>query len=159
MLRLWVQWWQWMMITSCIYSNKMQSIALFLFHFFPSVLLITYLHCLLLQFLFEAATAHCVDLATDRHGCCVLQKCLQHSGGEQKHRLISEITSNALLLSQDPFGLDWSYLFFLAVLEYFVTVISCFHALRIESFWQPFCCSNQAGPSCPRPISGEWNPC
>ncbi|XXG42641.1 hypothetical protein AAC387_Pa01g2868 [Persea americana] len=56
------------------------------------------------EFLFEAATAHCVDLATDRHGCCVLQKCLQHSGGEQKHRLMSEITSNALLLSQDPFG-------------------------------------------------------
>ncbi|WCJ28795.1 pumilio 12 [Euphorbia peplus] len=55
-------------------------------------------------FLFDAATANCVELATDRHGCCVLQKCLSHSEGEQRQRLISEITSNALILSQDPFG-------------------------------------------------------
>lgn len=57
-----------------------------------------------LQFLFEAAITHCVDLATDRHGCCVLQKCLGYSEGEQKQHLVSEIASNALLLSQDPFG-------------------------------------------------------
>ncbi|XP_065879381.1 pumilio homolog 12 isoform X2 [Euphorbia lathyris] len=55
-------------------------------------------------FLFDAATANCVELATDRHGCCVLQKCLSHSDGEQRQRLISEITSNALILCQDPFG-------------------------------------------------------
>ncbi|KAL6008147.1 Pumilio 12 [Asimina triloba] len=55
-------------------------------------------------FLFEAAIHHCAELATDRHGCCVLQKCLQHLDGGQKHRLMSEITSNALSLSQDPFG-------------------------------------------------------
>jgi len=57
-----------------------------------------------LQFLFEAAITHCVELATDRHGCCVLQKCLGYSEGEQKQHLVSEIASNALLLSQDPFG-------------------------------------------------------
>ncbi|KAG6632716.1 pumilio homolog 12 isoform X2 [Carya illinoinensis] len=56
------------------------------------------------EFLFEAATANCVDLATDRHGCCVLQKCLSHSDGEQRRRLVCEITSNALILSQDPYG-------------------------------------------------------
>ncbi|CAL9243827.1 unnamed protein product [Arabidopsis halleri] len=56
------------------------------------------------KFLFEAAITHCVDLATDRHGCCVLQKCLGYSEGEQKQHLVSEIASNALLLSQDPFG-------------------------------------------------------
>ncbi|XP_010276396.1 PREDICTED: uncharacterized protein LOC104611153 isoform X2 [Nelumbo nucifera] len=56
------------------------------------------------EFLFEAATSHCVELATDRHGCCVLQKCLSHSDGEQRRQLICEITSNALMLSQDPFG-------------------------------------------------------
>ncbi|KAF8395983.1 hypothetical protein HHK36_017594 [Tetracentron sinense] len=56
------------------------------------------------EFLFEAATVHCVELATDKHGCCVLQKCLSHSDGEQKCHLISEIASNALILSQDPFG-------------------------------------------------------
>ncbi|KAM7277958.1 hypothetical protein ACFE04_005092 [Oxalis oulophora] len=56
------------------------------------------------EFLFEAATNHCVELATDRHGCCVLQKCLVHFDGEQRQHIVCQITSNALLLSQDPFG-------------------------------------------------------
>ncbi|ESQ42766.1 hypothetical protein EUTSA_v10015278mg [Eutrema salsugineum] len=56
------------------------------------------------KFLFEAAITHCVELATDRHGCVVLQKCLGYSEGETKDHLVSEIASNALLLSQDPFG-------------------------------------------------------
>lgn len=56
------------------------------------------------EFLFDAAIANCVEIATDRHGCCVLQKCLSHSDGEQRCRLICEITSNALILSQDPYG-------------------------------------------------------
>lgn len=64
------------------------------------------------QFLFEAATANCVELATDRHGCCVLQKCLSHSDGEQRRRLVCEITSNSLILSQDPFGYPCLFLFF-----------------------------------------------
>ncbi|CAN7122165.1 unnamed protein product [Brassica rapa subsp. narinosa] len=56
------------------------------------------------KFLFEAVMSHCVELATDRYGCCVLQKCLAHFEGEQKEHLVSEIASNALLFSQDPFG-------------------------------------------------------
>ncbi|PSR86915.1 Pumilio 12 like [Actinidia chinensis var. chinensis] len=56
------------------------------------------------EFLFEAAIANCVELATDRHGCCVLQKCLGRSDGEHRRRMICEITSNALILSQDQFG-------------------------------------------------------
>uniref|UniRef100_M4CF30 PUM-HD domain-containing protein n=2 Tax=Brassica campestris TaxID=3711 RepID=M4CF30_BRACM len=59
-------------------------------------------HCK--KFLFGAAMTHCVELATDRHGCCVLQKCIGYFEGEQKDRLVSKIASNALLLSQDPFG-------------------------------------------------------
>ncbi|CAG7879995.1 pumilio homolog 12-like [Brassica rapa] len=56
------------------------------------------------KFLFEVVIAHCVDLATDQHGCCVLQKCIGYSKGEQKYHLVTEIASNALLLSQHPFG-------------------------------------------------------
>ncbi|CAN7140018.1 unnamed protein product [Brassica rapa subsp. narinosa] len=59
-------------------------------------------HCK--KFLFGAAMTHCVELATDRHGCCVLQKCIGYFEGEQKDRLVSKVASNALLLSQDPFG-------------------------------------------------------
>ncbi|KAJ0982551.1 hypothetical protein J5N97_010806 [Dioscorea zingiberensis] len=56
------------------------------------------------EFLYVAAVSHCVELATDRQGCCVLQKCLYHSDGERKDRLMSEIISNSLFLSQDQYG-------------------------------------------------------
>ncbi|CAN6464922.1 unnamed protein product [Victoria cruziana] len=56
------------------------------------------------EFLFDAAAAHCVEIATHRHGCCVLQKCLYHSEGEQRQQLVSEVVANALILAQDPFG-------------------------------------------------------
>lgn len=56
------------------------------------------------QFLFDAAAAHCVEIATHRHGCCVLQRCVDFSSGVQRHRLVAEIAANALFLSQDPFG-------------------------------------------------------
>lgn len=57
-----------------------------------------------MQFLFDAAAAYCVELATDRHGCCVLQKCLSYCGDKEKLHLIHEISLNALILSQDPYG-------------------------------------------------------
>ncbi|XP_010535560.1 PREDICTED: putative pumilio homolog 7, chloroplastic [Tarenaya hassleriana] len=56
------------------------------------------------KFIFDAATKFCADIATHRHGCCVLQKCIAHSIGQQKDKLISEISRNSLLLAQDPFG-------------------------------------------------------
>lgn len=56
------------------------------------------------QFLFDAAAAHCVEIATHRHGCCVLQRCVDFSSGAQQNRLVAEIAANALVLSQDPFG-------------------------------------------------------
>ncbi|XP_020588923.1 pumilio homolog 12-like [Phalaenopsis equestris] len=54
--------------------------------------------------LIDAAIAHCVELATDRQGCCVLQKCLIHSDDEQKKRLLDEISSYSLILSKDQYG-------------------------------------------------------
>ena len=57
-----------------------------------------------MQFIFEAVTSHCVEIATHRHGCCVLQRCIDFSTGVPQRRLIAEIAANALLLSQDPFG-------------------------------------------------------
>ncbi|KAJ0966383.1 hypothetical protein J5N97_027521 [Dioscorea zingiberensis] len=56
------------------------------------------------EFIIDASIAHCVELATDRQGCCVLQKCLHHSEGHRKNKLMSEIASNSLALSQDQFG-------------------------------------------------------
>ena len=33
------------------------------------------------QFVYDAAAAHTVDIATHRHGCCVLQRCIDFANG------------------------------------------------------------------------------
>ncbi|XP_076915705.1 putative pumilio homolog 8, chloroplastic [Bidens hawaiensis] len=56
------------------------------------------------KFIFEAAMKFCVEIATHQHGCCVLQRCINHSTGEHRERLVLEISRNGLLLAQDAFG-------------------------------------------------------
>ncbi|XP_061363250.1 putative pumilio homolog 7, chloroplastic [Gastrolobium bilobum] len=56
------------------------------------------------KFIFVAAAKYCVDIATHQHGCCVLQRCIGHSSGEHREKLVAEISANALLLAQDQFG-------------------------------------------------------
>nr|KYP61140.1 Pumilio domain-containing protein C6G9.14 [Cajanus cajan] len=58
----------------------------------------------IVQFIFVAAAKYCVDIATHQHGCCVLQRCIGHSSGEYRKKLIAEICANALLLAQDQYG-------------------------------------------------------
>eukprot|EP00899_Mesostigma_viride_P004092 jgi/Mesvir1/13684/Mv02120-RA.1 len=55
-------------------------------------------------FIFDAAAAHCVEISTHRHGCCVLQRCVDHATGAEQQRLLQQIAANALVLAQDPFG-------------------------------------------------------
>ncbi|PPD78640.1 hypothetical protein GOBAR_DD24440 [Gossypium barbadense] len=57
----------------------------------------------------RAAAKYCVDIATHQHGCCVLQRCISHSTGEYRDKLVEEISTNGLLLAQDAYGLtSWS---------------------------------------------------
>lgn len=70
------------------------------------------------QFIYNAVTSgnNCVQVATHRHGCCVLQRCIDNASEKQKvfslkvlftHfqvQLITEIIKNALTLVQDPYG-------------------------------------------------------
>ena len=56
------------------------------------------------QFIFDAVGTNCVAVGTHRHGCCVLQRCIDHASGSQKAKLISQITDHAYHLVQDPFG-------------------------------------------------------
>jgi hypothetical protein len=56
------------------------------------------------QFIYDAAAAHCVEIATHRHGCCVLQRCIDHAAETQRKALVAEVAAQALILSQDPFG-------------------------------------------------------
>ncbi|KAL9480690.1 hypothetical protein ACSS6W_005476 [Trichoderma asperelloides] len=56
------------------------------------------------QFIFDAVGNNCIEVGTHRHGCCVLQRCIDHATGEQKLWLIQRITEHARILVQDPFG-------------------------------------------------------
>lgn len=56
------------------------------------------------QFIFDAVGEHCVIVGTHRHGCCVLQRCIDHASGQQKHDLVRKITAHSFNLVQDPFG-------------------------------------------------------
>lgn len=56
------------------------------------------------QFIFDAVGNHCIEVGTHRHGCCVLQRCIDHASGDQKVWLVGRITGDALRLVQDPFG-------------------------------------------------------
>ena len=67
-------------------------------------------------------------VGTHRHGCCVLQRCIDHASGQQKADLIAQITQNAFALVQDPFG---NY-----VLQYIVD-------LNDPTFTNPLCYSFQ----------------
>ncbi|KAL8717901.1 MAG: hypothetical protein Q9225_004911 [Loekoesia sp. 1 TL-2023] len=80
------------------------------------------------QFIFDAVGLNCVVVGTHRHGCCVLQRCIDHASGHQKAQLIGQITANAFSLVQDPFG---NY-----VLQYIID-------LQESVFTNPLCYSFQ----------------
>jgi len=52
------------------------------------------------QFIYDASAAHCVEIATHRHGCCVLQRCIDYATPGQKSALVEKVASNSLVLSQ-----------------------------------------------------------
>lgn len=52
------------------------------------------------QFVYDAAERHCMEIATHRHGCCVLQRCIDFATPKQKTELVQEIAKHALRLSQ-----------------------------------------------------------
>lgn len=58
----------------------------------------------LLQFIFDAATKFCVEIACHRHGCCVLNRCVANSNGKYREKLVTSISANSLFLAQDAFG-------------------------------------------------------
>ena len=56
------------------------------------------------QFIFDAVGANPIAVGTHRHGCCVLQRCVDHATGLQKGAMVDCIIKNAYALVQDPFG-------------------------------------------------------
>ncbi|KAL1918279.1 uncharacterized protein VTP21DRAFT_2939 [Calcarisporiella thermophila] len=57
------------------------------------------------QFIYDAVCQRYVEVATHRHGCCVLQRCFDYASPSQKAQLVQEIVLyHSLLLIQDAYG-------------------------------------------------------
>ncbi|KAM0851455.1 hypothetical protein ACQ4PT_052407 [Festuca glaucescens] len=56
------------------------------------------------QFLLNAAIENYFELAKDCYGCCMIKKCIAHANKDQKEKLLYNITSRALDLSQHQYG-------------------------------------------------------
>lgn len=56
------------------------------------------------QFIFDTACENALEIATHRHGCCVLQRCLDFGTKQQCQKLCDKLLSNIDKLTLDPFG-------------------------------------------------------
>ncbi|KAJ5079309.1 hypothetical protein M0811_04330 [Anaeramoeba ignava] len=56
------------------------------------------------QFIFDEVARNCATIATHKHGCCVMQRCIDASPNLQKTELIRVIIDNSISLMQDPFA-------------------------------------------------------
>lgn len=61
------------------------------------------------QYLMDEIIQHCVDIATNKSGCCALQQCLNLANDELRQHLLARIVANALLLSEDKYGFVSKY--------------------------------------------------
>ena len=56
------------------------------------------------EFIFKTMIGKCKEIATHKHGCCVMQKCIDGATGDQRERLVSEITKHTKQFVQDAYG-------------------------------------------------------
>ncbi|XP_057504433.1 putative pumilio homolog 7, chloroplastic [Actinidia eriantha] len=56
------------------------------------------------KFIFDGAAKFCVDIATHKHGCCVLNRCITQAVGKYREKLVAEIVAHGFHLAQDAFG-------------------------------------------------------
>jgi hypothetical protein len=56
------------------------------------------------MFVFDAVAASVGDVARHRHGCCVIQRCLDSPPSEARSNLVSRIVEKSLQLMQDAYG-------------------------------------------------------
>lgn len=56
------------------------------------------------QFIYVAVCHSIVKIGSHRHGCCVLQRCLDYAQGQNRNNLVAHIVAKALVLVCDPFG-------------------------------------------------------
>jgi len=56
------------------------------------------------SFIYDAVRNETVRVSTHRHGCCVLQRCLDHAPEKHRGPIIAMVVHNAKALVLDPFG-------------------------------------------------------
>lgn len=56
------------------------------------------------QFIFDAVAASVEDVARHRHGCCVIQRCLDSRHSAARTHLVTRIVEKSLELMQDAYG-------------------------------------------------------
>ncbi|PFH33316.1 Pumilio-family RNA binding repeat-containing protein [Besnoitia besnoiti] len=56
------------------------------------------------DFVFAQVKKHCVEISKERHGCCVMQRCIDAAPPQAKTEILQGIAANALELMQDAFG-------------------------------------------------------
>ena len=54
--------------------------------------------------LYEVITENCLQIASNKHGCCVLQRCLENGTLDQRQKLSDIIIESIDYLIKDPFG-------------------------------------------------------
>eukprot|EP00756_Hemistasia_phaeocysticola_P060441 Hpha_TRINITY_DN4035_c0_g1::TRINITY_DN4035_c0_g1_i1::g.63735::m.63735 len=75
------------------------------------------------QFIFDAIQTRVANVATHRHGCCVLQRSLDMGSDVQRVQLVAEVLVHAVDLMLDPYG---NY-----VIQYILNLQLEFIALRV----------------------------
>jgi Pumilio-family RNA binding repeat len=56
------------------------------------------------QAIHDLVRDNCRDVATHRHGCCVLQRCMDYAASGKKRELVMAAAGHGLELSQNAFG-------------------------------------------------------
>jgi len=57
-----------------------------------------------LEFVYNNFSNNIVEIANNRHGCCILQRCIETASPEVVELLIQRSCDNAIELMEDPFG-------------------------------------------------------
>ncbi|CAJ2676191.1 unnamed protein product [Trifolium pratense] len=56
------------------------------------------------KIIMEEVARNCIDIATDKVGCSVIQKCFDYSARTAIHLLVFKIIINSMLLAESPYG-------------------------------------------------------
>jgi hypothetical protein len=61
-------------------------------------------HAVFTQFIFDTCMRSCKEIGMHKHGCCVMQRCLEKGNKSQKMALADVIINHLSDLIEDPYG-------------------------------------------------------